>query len=219
MKEINLEINTGEKNMQIDADLLDFAINNKTEKPTMRLYGWYPACVSLGQNQNDKFIDKNFLKSQKIDIVRRLTGGRALLHDNEITYCYICPVSSINNGGSIVHSYKEISSFLIKGFNLLGIKLDFPENKKPHTKFNYCMSISTGADLSYNGKKFIGSAQLRKEGYILQHGSINFDYNNILIEQIFNEKFDRINTTCLKEINSKIKVEDVIDALNTAFIN
>lgn len=205
--------------MQIDSDLLDFAIKNKISKPTVRLYGWSPACVSLGRNQNDEFIDKNFIKAHHIDIVRRLTGGRALLHENEITYCYICPVNSINNGESVTLSYKEISMFLVKGFSLLGINLDFPENKRPNTKFNYCMSISTGADLSYNGKKFIGSAQLRKEGYILQHGSINLDYNDLLIEEIFKEKFDRTNTTCLKEINPKITVEDVVKALNTAFIN
>lgn len=205
--------------MQIDFDLLNFAIKNKVSEPLIRLYGWSPTCVSLGRNQSDEFINKSFLKKQNIDIVRRLTGGRALIHDNEITYCYICPVDSINNGESVAVSYKEISKFLIKGFSSLGIKLDFPENKRPNTKFNYCMSISTGADLSYNGKKFIGSAQLRKEGYILQHGSINFDYNVSLIEQIFKEKFDRTTTTCLKEINPDIKIEDVVNALNTAFIN
>lgn len=205
--------------MQIDNDLLNFAVKTKAQKPILRLYGWLPACVSLGRNQSDTFIDKSFLETQNIDIVRRLTGGRALLHDNEITYCYICPVNYINNGESVATSYKEISGFLVKGFKLLGINLDFPENKRPHTKFNYCMSISTGADLSYNGKKFIGSAQLRKEGYILQHGSINFDYNDSLIEQIFKEEFDRTHTTCLKDINPNIEVKDIVEALNTAFIN
>lgn len=222
MKHLEFEINTGEKNMQIDSDLLDFAIENQIKEPILRFYGWSPACVSLGRNQSDEFLNKRFLKSQNIDVVRRLTGGRALLHDKELTYCYICPVSSLQNGESIVNSYKEISQFLIDGFEQLGIKLEFPQNKKAQTKFDYCMSLSTGADLSYQGKKLIGSAQFRKEGYILQHGSILFDYDKELIEHVFGEKIcnskaDEGSLTCLKEINPDLNIESIISAINDKF--
>lgn len=213
MKFIEFETNTGTKNMQIDSDLLDLAISNKLTEPIFRLYAWSPACVSLGRNQSDEFLDKEFLKSQNIDIVKRLTGGRALLHDKELTYSYICPVTFLKNGESIVNSYKEISQILIDGFERLDIKLEFPENKKTHTKFDYCMSISTGADLSHEGKKLIGSAQFRKEGYILQHGSILFNYDKKLIEKIFNEKVDENNLTCLNQINSKINCNIIKNAL------
>lgn len=219
MQYVKFEVNTGEINMQIDNDLLEFAIKNKLKEPIFRLYGWSPACISLGRNQNDCFLDKNFLKSNNIDIVRRLTGGRALLHDKEITYSYICPVSSLKNGESIVGSYKEISQFLINGFKMLDINLEYPENKKPHTKFDYCMSISTGADLCFKGKKLIGSAQFRKEGYILQHGSILFDYDKNLISKLFNEKINENFITSLGKINQNIRYEKVITLLNTAFVN
>lgn len=219
MQYVKFEINTGEINMQIDNDLLEFAIKNKLKEPIFRLYGWAPACISLGRNQNDCFLDKNFLKLNNIDIVRRLTGGRALLHDKEITYSYICPVSSLKNGESIVGSYKEISQFLINGFKMLDINLEYPENKKPHTKFDYCMSISTGADLCFKGKKLIGSAQFRKEGYILQHGSILFDYDKNLISKLFNEKINENFITSLGKINQNIRYEKVITSLNTAFVN
>lgn len=222
MRYIEFDVNTGEKNMQIDSDLLDFAIKNSIQEPIFRLYAWSPACISLGRNQNDAFLDaldKDFLKSKKIDIVRRLTGGRALLHDKELTYSYICPVSSLENGESIVNSYKEISQFLIDGFESLGIKLEFPEHKRSNTKFDYCMSISTGADLSYEGKKLIGSAQFRKEGYILQHGSILFDYDKNLIEQLFNEKMNEDSLICLKQINPNIACENVKVALINSFLN
>lgn len=63
-----------------------------------------------------RFLDKKFLKENNIDVVRRLTGGRALLHDNEITYSYVCPVSSLQNGENVVQSYKEISQILINSF-------------------------------------------------------------------------------------------------------
>lgn len=216
MKYVDFEINSGEKNMQIDNDLLEFAIKNQLKEPTFRLYGWSPACVSLGRNQNDEFIDKAFLKSKNIDIVKRLTGGRAILHAKELTYSYICKVSNLKNGESVVNSYKEISQLLIEGFEKLGINLKFGETK-PHTKFDYCMSISTGADLCYEGKKLIGSAQFRKEGYILQHGSILFDYDKNLIEKLFNEKIEENSITCLSEINPNITYNDVKVALVNVF--
>lgn len=214
MKHIDFEINTGEKNMQIDNDLLDFAIENKLDEPIFRLYGWSPACVSLGRNQKDDFLDKEFLKSKNIDIVRRLTGGRALLHDKEITYSYVCSISSLKNGESVIESYKEISQILIDSFEKMGISLGFGQ-KKQSTKFDYCMSLSTGADLCYEGKKLIGSAQFRKEGYILQHGSILLDYDKNLFEEIFKEKIDENSLTCLKRINPDINYEDVRKILIT----
>lgn len=207
--------------MQIDSDLLEFAIKNQFKEPIFRLYGWSPACVSLGRNQDDGFLDKEFLKSKNIDVVRRLTGGRALLHNKELTYSYICPVSSLENGESVVNSYRKISQNFIEAFKKLGINLEFGQ-KRPSTKFDYCMSISTGADLCFEGKKLIGSAQFRKEGYILQHGSILFDYDENLIEKIFGEKIcknsaDENAITCLNLIDPMITCDKVKEALISTF--
>lgn len=214
MKFIEFEVKTGAENMQMDNDLLESAIKNKLQEPIFRLYGWAPSCVSLGRNQRDEFLDKDFLKSKGIDTVRRMTGGRALLHDKELTYSYICPTSFLKNGDNVVQSYKEISQILIDAFKNLGIELEFPENKRVHTKFDYCMNISTGADLCYQGKKLIGSAQYRKDGYILQHGSILFDYDKELIEKIFMQKTDENSLTCLLEINPSLTYEKVVSAIN-----
>lgn len=214
MKIIPYETRTGNENMQIDSDLLDFAIKNELKEPIFRLYGWKPACVSLGRNQKDDFLDYEFLKSKNIDVVRRLTGGRALLHDNEITYSFICPESFLQNGSHIVSSYKEISQILIDKFKKLGIDLDFGASKPIKTGFDYCMLISTGADLCYKEKKLIGSAQCRSHGYILQHGSILYDYNKKLLEEIFKEKVSTDEITSIKEINPKLSKEEIIDILN-----
>lgn len=205
--------NCGYENMKIDSDLLDEAINQKLKEPIFRLYGWTPPCVSLGRNQDDSFLDKQFLKDNGIDIVRRLTGGRALLHDNEITYSYICPVSYLKNGEHVVSSYKEISQIFIDKFKSLGIELSFGTNKPIKTGFDYCMLISTGADLCYKGRKLIGSAQCRKNGYILQHGSILFDYDLKLLETIFKEKVSTDEIVSIKEINSKLTKNDIIAIL------
>ncbi len=214
MKIIPYETRTGKENMQIDSDLLDFAIKNELKEPIFRLYGWEPACVSLGRNQKDDFLDYELLKSKNIDVVRRLTGGRALLHDNEITYSFICPESFLQNGSHIVSSYKEISQILIDKFKKLGIDLDFGASKPIKTGFDYCMLISTGADLCYKEKKLIGSAQCRSHGYILQHGSILYDYDKNLLEEIFKEKVSTDEITSIKEINPKLSKEKIIDILN-----
>lgn len=214
MKIIPYETRTGKENMQIDSDLLDFAIKNELKEPIFRLYGWEPACVSLGRNQKDDFLDYELLKSKNIDVVRRLTGGRALLHDNEITYSFICPESFLQNGSHIVSSYKEISQILIDKFKKLGIDLDFGASKPIKTGFDYCMLISTGADLCYKEKKLIGSAQCRSHGYILQHGSILYDYDKNLLEEIFKEKVSTDEITSIKEINPKLSKMEIIDILN-----
>lgn len=214
MKIIPYETRTGKENMQIDSDLLDFAIKNELKEPIFRLYGWKPACVSLGRNQKDDFLNYELLKSKNIDVVRRLTGGRALLHDNEITYSFICPESFLQNGSHIVSSYKEISQILIDKFKKLGIDLDFGASKPIKTGFDYCMLISTGADLCYKEKKLIGSAQCRSHGYILQHGSILYDYDKNLLEEIFKEKVSTNEITSIKEINPKLSKREIIDILN-----
>lgn len=214
MKIIPYETRTGKENMQIDSDLLDFAIKNELKEPIFRLYGWKPACVSLGRNQKDDFLDYELLKSKNIDVVRRLTGGRALLHDNEITYSFICPESFLQNGSHIISSYKEISQILIDKFKKLGIDLDFGASKPIKTGFDYCMLISTGADLCYKEKKLIGSAQCRSHGYILQHGSILYDYDKNLLEEIFKEKVSTDEITSIKEINPKLSKREIIDILN-----
>lgn len=211
---IPYKVYTGSRNMQIDSDLLENAIKSQIKEPVFRLYGWSPACVSLGRNQKSDFIEEEFLSANNIDVVRRLTGGRALLHDDEITYSYVCPVSSLNNGENVVLSYKEISKILIDAFKDIGIELDFGGVKKPQGHLDYCMLVSTGADLCFKGRKLIGSAQFRKEGYILQHGSILYDYNRELLEKIFKETIDMSSITTIKEINPALKKEDIIDLLS-----
>ena len=205
MEYIKFGTYTGVENMQIDSDLLDEAIEKGLTEPRFRLYAWSPRCISLGRNQKDDFLD-----GVNEDVVRRLTGGRALLHDNEITYSYITPVSAIPEGETISNSYKYISGILIDFFKTIGVDLDFGENKKVSTKCDYCMLISTGADVCYNGKKIIGSAQYRKQGYILQHGSILFGYDKELLESLFHEDVSMESITTVNEILPNMTKEEFV---------
>ena len=219
MKFIPYEVNTGSKNMQLDSQLLDFAIAKKLKEPILRLYGWSPACVSLGRNQKDDFIDYALLHKKKIDAIRRITGGRAIFHDDEITYSYITPAEILPHGENVNSSYKDISQILIDRFSKLGIELEFGGTKKSVHNVDYCMLVSTGADLCYKGKKLIGSAQFRKGGYILQHGSILYDYNKDLLKEIFHEDINTDCITSIKEINPEITREDIINLLSPVNIS
>lgn len=218
VKFIPYAINDGKYNMDFDEKLLDSAIKNQIKTPVLRLYGWSPACLSLGRNQKDSNINTRYCNENGIDRVRRLTGGRALLHDNELTYSFATPCSFLKNGESVIQSYKEISGGLIEGFSLLGVELNFGQEKKAATKFEYCMSLSTGADLCFEGKKLIGSAQFRKENYILQHGSILLDYDKEKIKNIFGESPDEEKITTLNAINPAISLEELCNSIKTGFI-
>jgi lipoate-protein ligase A len=212
MEFVEYNIYDGNTNMKIDEDLLKNSVSIK-KNGIFRLYGWKPACVSLGRNQDETFLNLENLKKYNIDVTRRLTGGRALLHDKELTYSCVIPVSSIQGGENVSVSYKAISGILIKAFEKLGIDLSIGGLARHITKNNYCMAISTGADLCWKDRKFIGSAQCRKNGYILQHGSILLDYNRELLDNIFEEKTDFSTIVCLKEINPSLKIEDVINSI------
>ncbi len=207
----------GADNMRIDSELLETAVRTQETEPILRFYGWVPACVSLGRNQTEVHINKDFCEQNNIDIVRRVTGGRGLLHDDEVTYSFVCPTSFLDGGESIVKSYKEISSALIEGLKMLGIEAELGNKKQRSASFDYCMSLSTGADLCHNGKKLIGSAQYRHQNYILQHGSILFSYNKDTIENIFNEKTDESTITCIKEINTDLTRKDIVEAMKKGF--
>ena len=216
-KLIDYKVYNGFDNMRIDSEILNKAIETAEKEPIIRFYGWKPACVSFGRNQEEAHINKAVCEANNIDTVRRVTGGRGLLHDDELTYSFVCPVDYLKDGKSIIKSYKEISSAIIEGFKLLNIELELGGKKQVNTSFDYCMSISTGADLCYGDKKLIGSAQYRSQGYLLQHGSVLFSYNEELIDNIFNEKMDPNTITCMEEINPDLTREDVAKAMKEGF--
>ncbi len=209
----------GADNMRIDSELLENAVKTQSTEPILRFYGWVPACVSLGRNQTEEHINLNYCKQNNIDVVRRVTGGRGLLHDDEVTYSFVCPTNFLDGGESIIKSYKEISSALMEGLKLLGIEAELGNKKQRSAAFDYCMSLSTGADLCHNGQKLIGSAQYRHQNYILQHGSILFSYNKAVIENIFNEKTPENTITCIKEINAELTRKDIVEAMKKGFKN
>jgi lipoyl(octanoyl) transferase len=216
-KLIEYKVYSGIKNMQIDSEILEESISNEVTEPIVRFYAWNPACVSLGRNQKEEHVNTEYCKAHNIDTVRRVTGGRGLLHDDEVTYSFVCPCDYLIGGESIIKSYKEISSAIILGFKKLGIELDFGGKKKINNSFDYCMALSTGADLCYEDKKLIGSAQFRKQNYLLQHGSVLFSYKKDVVDTIFNETTPENTITCIKEINPDLTRLDIVNAMTAGF--
>ena len=201
-------VNCGKVNMELDLNMLEEAILNQSQDAFVRFYNWLPKCISLGKNQPFE----EFYNDLGIDIVRRPTGGRALLHDKELTYCFVSP---IKKGQSVIDSYKDISDALILGFKKLGIELNYSGERTKNLR--YCMNISCGADVSYMGRKLIGSAQFRSRGYLLQHGSILYDLDFDLVEKIFKQKVEKNSIITLNEIAKNFSQDDLIQALKAGF--
>jgi len=168
------------ENMAIDEAILNGTING-TSLPTIRFYDWKPPTASCGYNQNaEKEVDFNALQEFGYDFVRRPTGGRLVLHDHEITYAVIAPTSG-KLGGNVTASYSEISRALAAGLKILGINVELEKGNlsSAHQRedVNPCFTSSSRYELTYNKKKIVGSAQVRKDGVLLQHGSILMEYN------------------------------------------
>ena len=155
--------------------------------PILRFYSWSPATISLGYHQRQYPEDwQNLIwKNQKIDLVPRPTGGRAVLHDGDLTYAVVTSGLS----GSRIEAYKKICEFLIQGWKNLGIELSYGTAGRGYINNPNCFGTATGADLvTVDGSKLIGSAQLRRGNVILQHGSMRLNPDRELFKKVFDEE-------------------------------
>ena len=169
----------GDFNMQADAVLLD-AVGAGRSPSVLRLYRWEPPAISLGHNQDPRReLDLQRVRRAGIDVVPRLTGGRAVLHWEELTYSVICREGCGRLGASPGAAYREIGRALVAGLRAFGAPVDLhrqeagqggrsaPEAPKPP-----CFASTSKWEVTCRGRKLVGSAQRRIRGAILQHGSI-----------------------------------------------
>lgn len=157
----------GARNMAVDAALLG------AEVPTLRLYGWSPACLSLGYGQRARVVDAARLAEAGWDIVRRPTGGRAILHVDELTYSLALPADHPVAEGGILASYQRISQALQAGLRHLGVLSQADAQTQPNDILNpVCFETPSHYEITFGGKKLIGSAQVRRKSGVLQHGSL-----------------------------------------------
>jgi lipoate-protein ligase A len=177
--------------------------------PTLRFYTWSPPAISLGyhQKQYPQHWHNIFWQGEKLDLVRRPSGGRAVLHQGDLTYSVI----TSGMGGSRLEAYTKICEFLIQGWRSLGVELDYGIAGRGYIHNSNCFGTATGADLVLaNGQKLIGSAQLKKEKAILQHGSMQLNPNIELFQQVFG--FESFTPPLLPDLDT----ENIINALISA---
>ncbi len=152
--------------------------------PTLRFYTWSPAAISLGYHQRHMPEHWQHLtwQGEKLDSIRRPTGGRAVLHQGDLTYAVVMSAPK----GSRSEVYRSICEFLIEGWRELGVELRYGTGDRSYIRACNCFETATAADLvAPGGEKFIGSAQLRRGHAILQHGSICLNPNSELFAQVF----------------------------------
>jgi len=172
----------GISNMAIDAALLDEVQSSASPQTIVRFYQWRQPTISLGRNQRiDAAVDRDFCVQQGIDIVHRPTGGRAVLHDDELTYAVISNDSS-SFGDTIYANYKRVSEVLCGAFQRLGVAAVLaPETRKPPSPRNGadppCFLSPSRYELTVEGRKIVGSAQRRVRSSFLQHGSMPITCN------------------------------------------
>lgn len=170
------------ENMAIDEAVLLASEAGERALPTLRFYGWKYPSISVGYLQ-----DAKGLSAHGLPVVRRITGGRAVLHHIELTYSLVASCEDPRFSEGITGAYRPVSECILKGLKDFGIDCDFsrPRLKRADAKKVSCFSATSRYEIFIGGKKLVGSSQRRFKRSFLQHGSIIFGVNRALLESIF----------------------------------
>jgi lipoate-protein ligase A len=142
--------------------------------PTLRFYAWEPACLSLGRAQSVADVNLQALQAMGFDLVRRPTGGKAILHVDELTYSVVAPEEDPRVAGGVVESYRRLSAGLVRGLERLGVVGLVADqragNRRPEGPV--CFEVPSDYEITAGGRKLAGSAQMRAKSIVLQHGAL-----------------------------------------------
>ena len=199
----------GHVQMALDSWLLTQHLQGK-QPPTLRFYTWKPAAISLGYHQHHwaKHWQQVTWQGESLALVRRPTGGRAVLHQGDLTYAVV--TSGLPT--SRLEAYKAICKFLIQGWRSLGVELHYGQVERDYLRNPNCFGTATGADLVLaDGSKLIGSAQLRKGSGALQHGSMPLFADAGLFLEVFGASPQR--PLLPLALSPEALIETVIEAL------
>jgi lipoate---protein ligase len=177
---------------------------------TLRFYTWSPAVISLGYHQHHypEHWQNLSWQDRPIDLIRRPTGGRGVLHQGDLSYSIVISGLSGKRGDI----YRKISSFIIDGFQSLGVNLAYGNCQGKYIANPNCFALATGADLvCEDGYKLIGSAQLIRSGAILQHGSIRLNPDRDLFRKVFGSELPNPPPYI-----AKLSIAEIVAALTTA---
>ncbi len=203
--------------MAVDAALLAWAVRTHPERPVLRLYRWARPALSLGVHQrvSDELVDR--CAARGVDLVRRPTGGTAVLHGGDLTYSVVAP----SGGRGVLEAYSWVAEGLIGGLALLGIRAEAgsrgvgPGGAALDAR-SACFATTVGADLKVGGSKICGSAQVRRSGWFLQHGSIPLADSRPLTADLLRHP-GRNDSTCIDLLRPGTTVEELAGALTKGF--
>lgn len=168
----------GPLNMAVDEAILQ-ALADGHGTPTLRFFGWAPPCLSLGYAQPAAEVDRARLAALGYGLVRRPTGGRAILHTDELTYSVIAPMDEPRVRGGVLESYQQLSAGLLAGLKRLGLGVRADrtyQGSEGTAKGPVCFEVPSNYEITVGTaeapRKLLGSAQVRKRGVVLQHGTL-----------------------------------------------
>ncbi len=202
---------SGEIQMALDTWLLE-QHRQGNHPPTLRFYTWNPPAISLGYHQKEYPSD---WQKYSLDIIRRPTGGQAVLHQGDLTYAIVTSAQR----GKRLEVYQQICQFLIEGWRSLGVELHYGNATKEYIHNPNCFATATNADLiTVTGEKAIGSAQLRRGKAILQHGSMMLSTSKDLFTEVFAQSAPG-NLLDLIRVPEDRAIANIIDSLTQAASN
>lgn len=215
----------GADNMAMDEKLLAEAAKGGAV-PVLRFYTWDPPAVSLGRFQDEER-SVNFAACRKhgIDIVRRITGGRAVLHRRELTYSVISPIDNDLFPNEVLGTYKVLAAGLLAGLARLGVPAEMVSRSGKYSgmvnrdpKEPACFSTPSWYEILVRGRKIVGSAQRRLAGAFLQHGSILIDYDPGLEAEVIPGGGLQAAVTCIsREAGRDVPLHEVKAAFRSGF--
>ena len=166
---------SGAWNMAVDEAIMEFCRQGRVP-PTLRFYCWQPPCLSIGYFQEVGLdVDISKCLDLGIDLVRRPSGGKSILHDKEVTYSVASSEDDVLISGNIAQSHRKISAAILQGLHSLGVKAEVGNSTLglgESLRTAACFNMASEHEITVDGKKLVGSAQVRRERMILQHGSI-----------------------------------------------
>jgi lipoyl(octanoyl) transferase len=219
---------TGATNMARDEAIL-VAHASGVAPPTLRLYRWSPACLSLGRFQRSDAIDREACARAGVSIVRRPSGGRALLHDAELTYAVVARDDHpLFGGASILETYRRISMALLTGLRKLGVNAELTPARRgeglrverPLAHSAACFDAPATYELTIAGRKLAGSAQTRRAGSLLQHGAIPLAAHAAQLQTLLHAPPADLGTRMIalnETLGRTVGFEEVADALLEGF--
>lgn len=212
---VNTGFSDGQFNMDFDSKRFSDIIHCQA-LPMFRVYGWKPWSISLGANQNENDINRDECRKRNIDIVRRPTGGRAVLHANEITYSVVTKIPEKSSASDL---YRDIHFLIMEALKKLGtIELDFEKSQPNFNQFYRtevsslsCFASSARYEIEFNSKKLVGSAQKISDGCLLQHGSILLGRAYEMISELANVNSEELKKKLLDyTLSHSITLEEIL---------